>query len=1170
MEPLVKIIGMLVAAEDRQRWEARELGYAVRHKGGRGCSGRRHRSASRSEASVIVVWMILLGLAGATSAIAQPTSPQIKVTVTGLEKNEVGEVAEVRFQVTAGMPLRAPKNPSREGDVLDYTPPIPGKLGPRWLDESRLDLVVVSVPNTVRLTGKGYIVIPPGQPMPLGVPFHNDHMRLVFPLYLPESEPRGSLTIRPLAAGSFRLNVSLISLTITGSLLREQVLFNQVRQLIDHSPVIVVQDRFTAPRPDAIYRSPSGRHELWVYKERFDIYSVKSGGLILSRVGTDPRFSLTGRFLTYSTRGKPQIVDVLDRKSVLALGVDAFSAGDAYLFSGGGYGAIYFASPFVDDNYIQDLHQTVDNTGWHYEPGKGWKVKFWSSILCHFCELAPSSVRLDVSKGLLVLDPDLKYSNVNTEGRETLKDLEPGKKVHDFYSLLTGDSWLTQKADTAESAAYLSDLFAHPSGFEDYSRFTSPAKNVLSKRAHNVAPLGQHFAANHGQPVFRTVDSSTTEIRPSTTAEVRGFLQQMGFEFPSISDPDEASHKEYPSSRDDPSGASARAYRTLLRELGDGHETLLKPVIEQGHATIESFQPDTEITHGQLDSTKMAVHYMVWKTPWGRVVFLAEVSGPGGSEGLYDADFCMFVISKMGFAASDSGRCFDAANFKTDLAWMTLDPNAMVILSGTSFAAIAIDIADRIFVVDLPRLNVVATIDGAVDTGAISYLGVSSDEKLLLQCNRDGKFFIYNMKSGKRLVSGLSVDDETVLFDDNGYYDSTPEGAHYVYWLFPGLGEHFTFSQFESRMHRPDVILDDLRGTAPRAQPVVLDAPPRVDLEMLTLRPDSRGQVRVRIAAQSQTGLKTIRLFVDGVPLEEIPLSGQAATINRSMPIPQGIHWVTTVAYDSSGYSSIPKSARVNGAASPLSKGRLFYVGVAVDQYPGIPGGNLRYAKRDMQLLADTFEARAAAQYSDAQTTLLADASATPEAIIGALQQATSSAKPEDSLIVSFAGHGVAGSGGRFFFLTSAATTADPTNGALDWARAAAVLLESRAKVIVLLDACHSGFASQETVVPNDAYAAALMRNNKAGMAVLAASKGREFSQEREGLEGGHGLFSYAVARALDRDRSIADWQHAGIIDLDELYRYVKNYVSQMTRDGPMPQTPWLSRDELIGQVPVL
>ena len=103
--------------------------------------------------------------------------------------------------------------------------------------------------------------------------------------------------------------------------------------------------------------------------------------------------------------------------------------------------------------------------------------------------------------------------------------------------------------------------------------------------------------------------------------------------------------------------------------------------------------------------------------------------------------------------------------------------------------------------------------------------------------------------------------------------------------------------------------------------------------------------------------------------------------------------------------------------------------------------------------------------------------------------------------------------------------------------------------------------------MPNDDYAAALMRDGKAGMVVLAAAKGREFSQEWDNLMGGHGLFSYAVAQALGSDRKTADINRNGVVELSELYRYVKRTVAQMTGHA---QTPWLSRDEIIGEIPVM
>jgi uncharacterized caspase-like protein len=155
--------------------------------------------------------------------------------------------------------------------------------------------------------------------------------------------------------------------------------------------------------------------------------------------------------------------------------------------------------------------------------------------------------------------------------------------------------------------------------------------------------------------------------------------------------------------------------------------------------------------------------------------------------------------------------------------------------------------------------------------------------------------------------------------------------------------------------------------------------------------------------------------------------------------------------------------------------------------------------------------------------------------------------------------------------VTANATVKDVATTALEWSKVSEALSLSKAKVLVLLDACHSGLASQEAVVPNDEYAAELVKNGKTGMAVLAAAKGRQKSNEHEALGGGHGLFSYAIGQAFGKDRQAADLNGDGVIDLSELYTYTKHWVSTEAKQNNLAeQTPWLSHDEFIGQIPVL
>jgi hypothetical protein len=81
-----------------------------------------------------------------------------------------------------------------------------------------------------------------------------------------------------------------------------------------------------------------------------------------------------------------------------------------------------------------------------------------------------------------------------------------------------------------------------------------------------------------------------------------------------------------------------------------------------------------------------------------------------------------------------------------------------------------------------------------------------------------------------------------------------------------------------------------------------------------------------------------------------------------------------------------------------------------------------------------------------------------------------------------------------------------------------------------------------------------------AGMVVLSASKGRQFSLESRRANGG--LFSVALERVLTRERKSFDSDGNGAISLDELYRGIKAVV---VRETTGRLTPWLTRNQIFG-----
>ena len=83
---------------------------------------------------------------------------------------------------------------------------------------------------------------------------------------------------------------------------------------------------------------------------------------------------------------------------------------------------------------------------------------------------------------------------------------------------------------------------------------------------------------------------------------------------------------------------------------------------------------------------------------------------------------------------------------------------------------------------------------------------------------------------------------------------------------------------------------------------------------------------------------------------------------------------------------------------------------------------------------------------------------------------------------------------------------------------------------------------------------------------VFSASKGRQYSLESPDVGVGAGIFTYALVQGLGPKSIEADINENGYVEFMELVDYVREYVDKETKGE---QTPWLSRKELFGDLPI-
>ncbi len=447
--------------------------------------------------------------------------------------------------------------------------------------------------------------------------------------------------------------------------------------------------------------------------------------------------------------------------------------------------------------------------------------------------------------------------------------------------------------------------------------------------------------------------------------------------------------------------------------------------------------------------------------------------------------------------------------------------------------------------------------------------------------------------AGKPLaILAATTAGEYVTATPSGAFLASLDGARNVAWTFPGPLEGFSFEQFAARFDRPDLVSQSL-GTGRSTDIGALIRPPRVVLDRRAWKPAvDRRSTPLKATVASGHRVDRLRVFVNGKLGAERLVCAPRAEVELDVPLLAGRNRVTVIAYDAQGYASNPQVLDVESTAQDASRPDLWVVSLGVSRYPKMPAAQqLEFADDDARSVASAFAKQAGPgrTFAKLHQTTLVDQEVTVKSLSKALGQ-LSQMKPDDLAVVFLAGHGVRLGDGKMVLLThqAALNHASAKAEGVGWDPIEAALKRAPGRVLLLLDACHSGHVSTEIIAPNEALAQQLAAQQRTGVLVLAASRGSQLSYEvpprRKGktamgtrgfdvvwggtpptrvtrkLPTGHGLFTSAVLEALegqavDRDRS-------GAVEVGELIDYVTERVTTASKGK---QTPWVARRELFG-----
>lgn len=433
---------------------------------------------------------------------------------------------------------------------------------------------------------------------------------------------------------------------------------------------------------------------------------------------------------------------------------------------------------------------------------------------------------------------------------------------------------------------------------------------------------------------------------------------------------------------------------------------------------------------------------------------------------------------------------------------------------------------------------------------------------------------------------------EWMAATSDGAYRSSIDGSRSIAWSFSSPLEGFSFERFAAGFNKPDVVSRRLMGES-SPQSVSLARPPRLfvkDALGTVMRTPNRS-ISLTTRASSASRVDRVRAFVDGRPVAESLVCAREGQATLEIPLHSGQNRVGLVAYDAAGQASNTENLDVISASKSAEKPHLYVIAIGVSQYPNMPiEQQLDFADDDARSVSEALLRHAGSDKPFAKVfpTLLLDNKVTVKSVEDAIDSLRAMG-PEDLAVVFFAGHGAKLAEGKMVFLTSQAsfTRAQAELHGVGWDKIQRSLSGVRGRVLMMLDACHSGYLTTEIVAPNEDLARQLTAGDRAGVFIFSAARGSQFSFEvpvnekisaRRGLElawndgekpapkavelaGGHGLFTSALLEALDGDSP--DRDRSGGTEIGELVDYVTERVRAASNGK---QTPWVARREMFGE----
>ncbi len=630
---------------------------------------------------------------------------------------------------------------------------------------------------------------------------------------------------------------------------------------------------------------------------------------------------------------------------------------------------------------------------------------------------------------------------------------------------------------------------------------------------------------------------------------------------------------------------------TFLWGMSDG--TVLHRLASQGRATFSAAWGSNgkTIAWGNVDTGKETETYLNGFDELQRAfnVFDLELPTPSTSDFKHPTLF--------GRAKSSDGSTSLVATSRTNLDVRRGNETVTTIklanaanavrcftLVPDNHAAVGTDMG--MYLYDTQSGQIVRRFQG--HTGIITAISPSPDDRWLLSASLDQTLRIWDPNRDEPLLSLFFAGDDWIAWTPEGYYAGSPGGEKLMGWHVNNgreqMASFYPAAQFRKTLYRPDVIKLLLKtGSVERALEVADQArskrtekaevaqvlPPTVTITA----PDrsgvqlSRSELTVTATARNRVDhpVTALRLLLDGRPFEGLkgikkvanPKLGEVRE-TWTVQLEPGRHRLKVLA-DSAVSQGASEEVEVDyvggGLADMVELPKLYVLAIGISKYPG--NLKLDYAASDAQAISTTLQAKSKPLFKSIEVKTLVDQGATRAEILKGLGWLRRQITQRDFGIVFYGGHGEKDADGTLYLLPVDVAPDDLLSTAVTAEQFKTQLTGLPGKIMLLLDACHSGAVDTAKDKGKRRDGGSLtddlvrdLLTDESGVVVMCASTGREFSLENHEFR--HGTFTQAVLEGLSGKGGKSP---DGAVFLHHLDSYVTDRVKELTRGQQHPVT---------------